>query len=320
METFGQYLKSEREKLDITVDEIAEITRIGRQIIRDLESDDYENMPHDTFVRGFLRSIARELHIDQAELVLKYKNYRDGLLAVEAAQTPDKMGGWRKKRQAPVDNATSCDDTPDDEATASTTSTATSNKLSPDYSKLIIPTLIVVAIISLIAFLTNSSPTGDEEQIYLNDIGHIPAADTISDAPAAPVIGPATTTDVTPLVPEQPLAEPSAEPPVVSSPETETPTTGSVTRGNLLIKSVRGTSWVGYTVDGGTMSDVTLPQGQTIELEGINLFRLQIGNAAAVRVMLNGRDLGILGREGEVRVLELNAQDGLRNNRTSTGG
>lgn len=332
METFGQYLKNEREKLGLKVEEIAEVTRIGKQILFDLENDDYEKLPHDTFVRGFLRSIARELKIDQAELVLKYKNYREGLALGDISGANDKTGGWRRKRHQPAAGSQiACDSQPSDgdsfdEATASTTSGTSSNKLTPDYTKYLLTFLIFAAVVSVVALLLTNSNVDTSEQIYLNDIGHVPDSNPTVSTHDPAQISPSAATGASDTDERHNAEPPPADTPVESVPapgEASIPPAPAIDRtitGNILVKSVRGSSWVGYTIDGGEMSDVTLPQGQTIRLEAHNQFKLQIGNAAAVRVVLNGRDLGPLGNEGEVRVLELNARDGLNDNRAPSGG
>jgi transcriptional regulator with XRE-family HTH domain len=59
-------------------------------------------------------------------------------------------------------------------------------------------------------------------------------------------------------------------------------------------------SWVSVTADGARVFDGFLRSGERRAWEAATSLGVTIGNAAAVRVHFNGRDLGLLGGEGEV--------------------
>lgn len=63
--TVGTNLKAGRESLGLTVRDMAGITRIQPVWLECLEEDRYSEMPAEVFVRGFLRSYARELRLDE---------------------------------------------------------------------------------------------------------------------------------------------------------------------------------------------------------------------------------------------------------------
>jgi cytoskeletal protein RodZ len=63
MERFGDYLKRKREEKNITVEGIARITKIQPYILRAIENNDIENLPHQTFVKGFIKNYCRALKI-----------------------------------------------------------------------------------------------------------------------------------------------------------------------------------------------------------------------------------------------------------------
>jgi cytoskeletal protein RodZ len=72
----GEYLRLERELRAISLEEISQTTRIPLKVLRDLESDRLDQLPGDVFVRGFLRSYARALRLDDAELVARFDAHR----------------------------------------------------------------------------------------------------------------------------------------------------------------------------------------------------------------------------------------------------
>lgn len=61
--------------------------------------------------------------------------------------------------------------------------------------------------------------------------------------------------------------------------------------------------WVQGTTDGESVLDRVLQPGEVVELGGLESATLVIGNAAGLSVSWNGRDLGDLGTQGQVRRL-----------------
>ncbi len=74
-ESFGEYLRREREMRGIPLDEIAEATRIGRSVLQALENDDFKRLPPLVYVRGFLRTYASYLGLDVNDVLLRYQSY-----------------------------------------------------------------------------------------------------------------------------------------------------------------------------------------------------------------------------------------------------
>ncbi len=69
----GALLKSEREKRDVSIDQIAKLTRLRRHFIEALEAEDWKHLPAPVFVRGFIRSYARALNLDEAKVFDLYE-------------------------------------------------------------------------------------------------------------------------------------------------------------------------------------------------------------------------------------------------------
>ena len=69
---FCKYLTSARERSGKTLEEIATKTRIPKRSLERLETGDFESLPADVFVRGFLRSYARCVGLDEADAIKRY--------------------------------------------------------------------------------------------------------------------------------------------------------------------------------------------------------------------------------------------------------
>jgi cytoskeleton protein RodZ len=70
--TFGERLKRERELREVTLQEITSATRIGPRFLEALENEEWEKLPGGVFNRGFVRSIARYLGLDEEALLGEY--------------------------------------------------------------------------------------------------------------------------------------------------------------------------------------------------------------------------------------------------------
>jgi len=78
-ESFGEYLRREREARGISREELCRVTRISKFILEALESDDYRFLPQEPFIRGYLRNYARELNLPIEEILLRFERFRSGV-------------------------------------------------------------------------------------------------------------------------------------------------------------------------------------------------------------------------------------------------
>ncbi|MBM4352485.1 MAG: hypothetical protein FJ109_01605 [Deltaproteobacteria bacterium] len=62
METIGNYLKQQREKAGVSLEQIASATRIRSSLLQSLENDRLDVCPQGIFLRGFVRSYMEQLH------------------------------------------------------------------------------------------------------------------------------------------------------------------------------------------------------------------------------------------------------------------
>jgi len=70
--TFGEHLRREREMRGVSLDEVSQATRIAPKFLEALENERWQELPGGVFNRGFLRSIARYLGLDEEALVAEY--------------------------------------------------------------------------------------------------------------------------------------------------------------------------------------------------------------------------------------------------------
>jgi cytoskeletal protein RodZ len=70
--TFGERLKREREMREVSLKEVTTATRIGPRFLEALENEEWDKLPGGIFNRGFVRSIARFLGLDEENLLAEY--------------------------------------------------------------------------------------------------------------------------------------------------------------------------------------------------------------------------------------------------------
>src|SRR5271163_1448775 len=69
---FGEHLKREREMRGVSLEEISAATRINTRYLDALEKARWSDLPGGAFNRGFIRSVARFLGLDEEGLIAEY--------------------------------------------------------------------------------------------------------------------------------------------------------------------------------------------------------------------------------------------------------
>lgn len=75
--TLGEKLKKLRSDFRMSLTEISKATKIQVKYLEYLENGQYEKLPAEVYVRGFLRSYARCLNVDEQTLVKLYERERN---------------------------------------------------------------------------------------------------------------------------------------------------------------------------------------------------------------------------------------------------
>lgn len=70
--TLGEKLRQAREERGITLSEVAEQTRISSLYLESIENDDYRILPGGIFNKGFVKSYAKYVGVDEQEALLDY--------------------------------------------------------------------------------------------------------------------------------------------------------------------------------------------------------------------------------------------------------
>ncbi|MBI2605137.1 MAG: DUF4115 domain-containing protein [Deltaproteobacteria bacterium] len=299
----GEYLRAEREKRSITIEQIASATKISVKLLHALESDNYDALPAKPFVRGFASSYSRYLGIDPGEMLSRFESFLDEKTA-------------RKHR--------SLEDAPhifvDKEG--QTESAKTGLKI----------TMIGIIVIGAIAVgvlkpsLRHRKSKAKEKAAVTNeDLVTVPAPPTLitlppsaeseeaataaapKPAPAKPAGTPraAPTPEPTPAAPPPTVAAakqepaPTAKQPVAIAPvvtTTPTPAPSNLpaipekeVKHRLIVRAVED-SWVKYQADDRPMKQFMLKKDKKVYIRARNSIRFMTGNAKGTEISSNNTE------------------------------
>jgi len=307
VETLGDYLKSKREALNISLQEIAQVTRIRRSILEAIEGNRYDLLPPKVFAQGFIKSYASYLGLDENEVIKRY---------AELVEAPD-----------------------EDTKTAEVRTSSSSGRF-------FFIILLVAGLIAAAVFLLRMNP-GDENTddsvpqetapVSAPPAPVTPAPDEsasvesgreTAEAPAAftstimaeegsltaaAVEGPPSETagqqppalagmpPLTAIVEQQPAAT-AGQPPAAAADQRPARTASTP----LVLKIVASqNTWMRIQSDTERPVEFILKGGQTRIVSAAEKFTLRIGNAGGVDLFLNEQELGKPGKPGEVLQLTL---------------
>ena len=274
MSQLGELFRQRRTSLGISLGDLQDRTKIRDKYLAAIEEGNFDVIPGEVYLRGFIRAIARELDIDQQEAMEAY--YQDigqgkpeKTQSVEASTSPSVDGS------APVlDGRSQVTETRQQLEATSLSQRRRSRGTKKSLRPLWILVVIVAAVVA-IAYWYHS-----QQQPLVPDESHI-------ELPLDP--------------PEEQIPEPE-EPKVkvVRQNPGEANPIYLVDPGPLqVVLSVKnGKCWLGGKVDSQSRQvtlDSSNSQANSLELEAKQAIKLRIGNPAALHLTINGEDLGIIG-------------------------
>jgi cytoskeleton protein RodZ len=72
--TVGRLLQKEREEKRLSLESVAQKTRIKLAFLQAIEEDAFQLIPSETYVRGFIRSYAKIVHLNPEEILNLYRS------------------------------------------------------------------------------------------------------------------------------------------------------------------------------------------------------------------------------------------------------
>ena len=290
-DSLGSYLRQERERQQVSLQEIAAATKIQYKFLEALEHDAYDQLPAPPFVVGFLRAYAQYVALDPETVLTAYRSLHRAPAPPEVAPRP----------------------------------VPTPTPLLP-HGRQIIRLGVSLAVFGLMTGLVLHAWRW--EQPTRSPVASLPAvvpgqAEKTRDAvqlvtpgvpqpePAGAASGvlPTSPAPATQVEPGSGLAAPGAS--EAASPPAPVTASDSVRRregggsespGVLVLQATAvADTWLRIEIDGDKRQTLLLASGKSVQWEASERFRLTVGNVRGIRVALTGQAIPL--RSGRTNVM-----------------
>jgi cytoskeletal protein RodZ len=291
--SFGEKLRLERERQNITLDHVSVSTKISIRMLRAIEEDHFNQLPGGIFNKGFIRAYARVLGLDEEQTVAEYLKISGNEVSNSQADTtlhnrvptePASSRGLSRENAAP-DSGNAKNELNLDRVEAS--ARPLDNQL---------PWGVFAALLLLLA-LTLSLWSRFERGRPREEAVITPSSSPAPTLPTAQQSSGATQTKAS--APRNP--SPTSPVSVSNSPPSVAPSSGP-SEFSLVIQA-RQESWITITADGKPLSSELMTAGTERTVHGTKQVVVKAGNAGAIEFQLNGQKFPAPGEFGQVKTV-----------------
>lgn len=302
MESIGEFFRQVRETKGLTIDEVSSKTRIRSDFVRALEEGNFAKLPDQVFARGFVRSYARSLGLDEEDAIHRFIQSAGAYYEKQEERERLKLrqAEEERKRQA---------------------------------NRKAVVIAIGIAILTLVVLLSreqsslfvrrtatdvpvpvskrDSKPSSDLQGMHAGSGGNDGGArlkakgggtsaatgareeqSTIRETAAVPLVSPESPEATLPLPPALDQVGPVGGDATAGASNAEEPLKLQLEATEL--------SWVVLQIDGGSPQEALLRPGEKAKWEAQDQFVLTLGNAGGVKAELNGKPQKPFGPSGRV--------------------
>jgi cytoskeleton protein RodZ len=289
MTSIGDTLRRERLRRGLNLDTVAAETKIGRYLLEAIETNQFDRLPGGVFTRSFVRQYAHLLGLDEEEIVAELRQQFEE--PADVAPTPEPPHSPLGLPPLP-----SLDDVRDRFRSDSSTAA-----------------FVVLACAGVYTLWQKSRPPATQTHAVAaapQSARHVaepaslkPGAPTPAEPPKSEFRAAEVTESGTIRIPAE--AGRSPDPPKPSEPAAKP-------RGFPVAMRVAFTAsepvWVSIKSDGTRAYTGTIEGQQSKQFDASRKMTVLVGNAGALEISLNGKQVGPIGPRGEIRLLVLTPQ------------
>lgn len=304
MESIGEFFRQVRETKGLTIDEVASKTRIRSDFVKALEEGNFAKLPDQVFARGFVRSYARSLGLDEEDAIHRFIQSAGAFYEKQDERERLKVRQVQEERKRQANRKA-------------------------------VAIAIGIAILTLVFLLSREQssllvrrPASEPQSVGGK---RVPASATeaqdvqarqeseggTSTAKSKPTDAPTGASNVRTegagpraggAAPAASVAGHQSAPPIPPPIGSDGPLGGisfegtAVDAGEQLVLDLEATelSWVVIQIDGGSPQEALLRPGEKAKWKGQDQFVLTLGNAGGVKAELNGKPQKPFGPSGKV--------------------
>src|SRR3954469_13175853 len=279
MASFGERIKREREMRGVSLEEIAESTKIGKRNLLALEEEEFDKLPGGIFNKGFVRAYAKYLGLDEDQAVTDFlaaenaastgiRLAADPVPAVDNGSNGDAAAKKSRRERSKELEAIAARRESDKKKNPPLNPSETGNKI-----------WVAFAIIALVAALGGWWKYSHSTREAAARRETMPPV--VSHAAPAPA----------------PPATPVADPP------NSTPAPENDGLAHLKVRALQD-SWILVKADGITVQDGTLDASTEKTFSAKELI-FKTGNAGGVEITYNGKTEAPFGKDKQVREIKI---------------
>ena len=266
-ESIGPYLIKIREQLGFSLQDIASKTKISLPYLEHLEKENFPSLPNDVFVKGFLRSYAKVLGLEEQEVLERFQQWKR---VHEVRSFPENE---KEEAQTRGDSWSLIEW----ERIKSFFERENSGR-----QKILLNLLIGILVIM-----------GGLVLVYKKKSSELP----INDFNSSVVLVPPAATEPISIPPATSIPSTVTAGGLMEGKEKA----ASLKDQNLhLFVQAIDRSWISVVIDDGITKEYSLHPEDKVSLQAEKHFILNIGNAGGVKVTLNGKSVGPFGKKGEI--------------------
>lgn len=283
MQGIGNILRRERVERNLTLDEVAEKTKIRVKYLQAIEEEHFDLLPGPVYVKGFISSYIKCLGIGDLPEVQAVMNAKPKP-AAQIAERP-----VEPEVRKPISAREEEEIVPKQERKRKAAEKGKRYALEEKPLNKKRSMIVVLSILAIVALLV-------VQWIYNGG--------NQSQEPLPEVVPPTVEDDMQQPGEEKPQPEEPAVPPE--------PVYDGLELQLEIIDLTVGTEdkcWLEVRADGSQVLNTTMTEGQTQTINATESIRVHLGNAGVVRIVLNGQDLGTLGSKGQVVSREFTLED-----------
>jgi len=283
--SFGQKLKQEREKRNITLEQISVSTKIGIRMLQALEEDKFNQLPGGIFNKGFVRAYSRFLGLDEDQTIADYLQASGDALPA-SNETAAREEGSREN--AAHENVTR----ENKDKVSRLEASADAPPRQVPWGVFAGALLVVALALSFWSHRrrehTRQAARPTPATVATQVSGQVSGSD--SPTTSSPTNGSPTGVPAPSVVPKTSHDLAPASPATIP---------GEFT----VVIQAREESWTTITADGKTISSELLPAGSEREIRGRKEIIVRTGNAGGVDFRFNEKKVDVGGDYGEVKTV-----------------
>jgi cytoskeletal protein RodZ len=275
----GTILRRARSQQGLDLTEVATRIKVNRKYLEAMEADDWKSLPGGFFYKSFVRQYAEALGLDADEI-------EEALAAIQIEEAP--LPAPLPRRESSM-----LRDIP---RMGGHGSWLAAMRVLPSIGVLLAVLIGCSVLYSWWRRMESQARTNETSAAARSSSrrGRREPAPVAETRPVPPQVS--TVTEPSQAAAAQPA--PTGQPPVQGSPQ---PAPAAATDGVRITLAATEDTWVSVSADGRNVFAGVIKGQESRNVEGKLNTRVLIGNAGGLQIEWNGRQLGSLGKKGEVR-------------------